>query len=184
MSTLEAVRGAATATFEMTRFTKADGGLMTKVLTLNGDGTVTSDGSHCRLWEGIAERVNIASAAELAALIKGLRSDQAIALGRLRADLPAVIPVMTKANLVPGGISRTSTFIELPKGKAAFCTIDVDTKGMPGAMREQIFAVGGFGAVLCRVMRELAECAQCSAKLDQLVDLAQQRQSGAMGETG
>ena len=117
MSTLEAVRGAATATFEMTRFTKAEGGLMTKVLTLNGDGTVTSDGSHCRLWEGIAERVNIASAAELAALIKGLRSDQAIALGRLRADLPAVIPVMTKANLVREASAEPLLSLNSRKGK-------------------------------------------------------------------
>ena len=160
MSTPEPVRGAATTTFEITRFTKADGGLMTKVLTLDGDGTVTSDGSSCRLREGTAERVNIANVAELAALIKGLRSDQAIALGRLRGDLPAVIPMMTKANLVPGGISRTSDFIEFAKGQPAFCPIDVDTKGMPDEMREQIAAIGGFGQAVRGVMPELAECAQ------------------------
>jgi len=161
MSTHEPARGATGAThFEVTRFSKPDGGLMTKVISLNEDGTLNSDGGNCKLWQGTAERVAFPSGADMAEMIKKLQPNQAIAPGRLRSDLPASVPVTTKANLAPGSISRTADFIEFPKGVPAFAPIDVDTKGMPPEMLERINAAGGFWPVLCGIMPELIGCAR------------------------
>jgi hypothetical protein len=80
---------------EITVFTK-DGGPLTKRIALAHDGIVNSDGSACVMARGSAERTRLNDVTALAGLIGGLRSDQAIALGRLRPGLPDRVEVTTK----------------------------------------------------------------------------------------
>ena len=75
------------------------GGPLTKRITLTADGKITSDGSACTMSRGRAKRVRIGGLDELAALIEGLTSEQAIALGALRDELPDEVRIVTKAAL-------------------------------------------------------------------------------------
>ena len=138
-------QGAGTAP-EIVVFTKA-GGPLTKRISLNDDGTIKSDGSACIMARGRARRVN-ANVEQLAALIETLRSEQAIALGALRADLPDEVEVVTKDKLdgqpLPNVIARTSNDIVYRNGRPAFVLLDYDTKGMPPAIAAQLEALGGF----------------------------------------
>lgn len=83
--------------FEICVFTKA-GGPLTKHIRLDGD-KVVSDGSSCRMTHGTARRVRLGRLQDLAALISGLKWNEAIALGCLRDDLPDRVRVVTKAEL-------------------------------------------------------------------------------------
>ena len=83
------------AIFEIVRFTK-EGGPLTKKISLNADGSTTSDGSACIMPRGTADRIALANVDELASLVTGLRSDQALGLGALRSDLPDQVTVVTK----------------------------------------------------------------------------------------
>jgi hypothetical protein len=56
----------------------------------------------------------------------------------------------------PDVIARTAEHIGYRPGKPALALIDVDTKGMPGAVRDAIDARGGFWPALCSVLPELA----------------------------
>ena len=67
---------------ELTVFTKS-GGPLTKRISLTPDGKIASDGNACTMARGRAKRVRIDRLGELAALIEGLTSNQAIALGAL-----------------------------------------------------------------------------------------------------
>ena len=98
----------------------------------------------------------------LADQIACLRSDQAIALGRLRADLPDQCEITTKARLdtsVPGVISRTREYIDYLPGAPAVLLIDVDHKGMPNAVRDRVKAKLGVMSALASVVPELGHCA-------------------------
>src|SRR5437868_11838438 len=103
-----------TSAFEIVSFTKS-GGPLTKRISLNHDGSTKSDGSGCLMPRGTAVRAPIADIAELEALISGLRSDQAIALGALRSGLPDQVRVVTKRELnghaEPDVIARTADSI-------------------------------------------------------------------------
>ena len=120
------------AEFEIVRLTKADGPL-TKRISLNSDGSTKSDGSGCRMARGSAAQVRVNGIAELATLISELGSDQAIALGALRSDLPAEVGVVTKHKLhgQPGVIARTADSIQYRAGKPGFVLFDFDSKGIP-----------------------------------------------------
>jgi hypothetical protein len=142
------------AEFEIVRFTKADGPL-TKRISLNSDGSTTSDGSGCRMATGNAVRIRINGAAELAAMISELRSDQAIALGALRSDLPAEVGVVTKLKLngqPPGVIARTADSIQYRAGKPGFVLFDFDSKGMPPDVEANFELHGPYWDVLCKVL--------------------------------
>jgi hypothetical protein len=78
--------GDADAPIEITVFTKS-GGPLSKRISLNGDGTVKSDGSACVMMRGWARRTHLAGVHDLAELIDRLETSEAIALGRLRPDL-------------------------------------------------------------------------------------------------
>ena len=69
---------------EITVFSK-DGGVLTKTIKLGKDGEVIADGSACKMAEGEAERTAIADLHALAAVIEGLGSHQAIALGTIKS---------------------------------------------------------------------------------------------------
>jgi hypothetical protein len=87
--------GSSTApTIQIVIFTK-DSGPLTKRISLV-DGKVKSDGSACTMARGRTQRLAIAGVDELATVIAGLSSSQAIAIGSLRPDLPAEVAIITK----------------------------------------------------------------------------------------
>ena len=123
---------------EITILAKSDGPL-TKRISLNEDGTLRSDGSACVMSSGTAERATFDSLAAFAACIDRLGQHQAIALGVLRDDLPDQVQIVTKAKLnghhALGLIARTGSYILYRPDQPALVLIDVDTKGMPDAVR-------------------------------------------------
>ena len=138
------------------------GGPLTKRISLDEDGKLVSDGSACVMSSGRARRVQAKSLADIAALIGSLEPHEAIALGRLRVDLPEVVTVTTQGRLAtlsraaPDLIARTSDFINYAAGSPALALIDIDTKGMPNDVKARIREAGGFWASLCRVLPQIA----------------------------
>jgi hypothetical protein len=107
---------------EITALTKS-GGPLTKRIRLAADGSITSDGSECVMARGVARRVPIGDVKELAALLDNITSNQAIALGALRPDLPGEVGVITKHKLNGNArsdvIARTGSDILYRKGQPA-----------------------------------------------------------------
>jgi hypothetical protein len=142
------------------------GGPLTKRISLAADGSLVSDGSTCTMVVGKAERAAYASMEEFAEEISCLRPHEAIALGSLRGDLPDEVKVVTKRKLeelngtANNLIARTSDHILYRIGQPALALIDVDTKGMPDAVRDKIKALGGFWNALVSVLPELAHTAR------------------------
>jgi hypothetical protein len=150
------------AAFEITLLQKSDGPL-TKTIKLGDDGRLIGDGSACVMSSGLARRYPVTSLDGFAGLIAGLKTDQAIALGSLRPDLPDLVSVGTKHKLksLPEFgrgelIARTGQYIEYAANRAALALIDVDTKDMPTAVRAQIMEAGGFWNALIVVVPKLA----------------------------
>jgi hypothetical protein len=147
---------------EIVCLTKSNGPL-TKEIRLE-DGVLRSDGSACIMARGTARRVQIAGVVQLAALINGLRSDQAIALGSLRPDLPDEIRVVTKREINgatrPDIISRSADYIIFNNGQCGFVLLDFDTKGMPADVAERLAGAGGFWPALLSVIPELDRIAR------------------------
>jgi len=147
---------------ELTVFTKA-GGPLTKRIALAADGSIESDGSACTMSAGRARRAKIAGIEQLAALIERLHSDQAIALGALRPDLPDDVEVTTK-NKLDGRdrsniIARTSDDVFYREQQPALVLFDFDTKGMPTEVGARLAAVGGMWNALVVVLPDLARAA-------------------------
>jgi hypothetical protein len=132
---------------ELTCFRSASG-IISKRFALRADGKVTSDGSECRMANGTAYRVIIDSAEELARFIERMPSDTALALGRLRKDLPDKVSIVKKAeldNATPSDvIARTADFLYFAKGEPAWMLFDHDRKGMPQAIAKKLKGAGGF----------------------------------------
>jgi hypothetical protein len=84
---------------EITGITKA-GGPLTKRILLTDDGMTKSDGSACVMSTGTAQRVQIDGVDRLATFIGNLRSDQAIALGALRSELPDRMSSPSRSSMV------------------------------------------------------------------------------------
>jgi hypothetical protein len=145
-----------TEALEFTIFTKANGPL-TKRICLTADGSVKSDGSACVMSRGIARRIQISNLQALASLIERMRSDQAIALGALRTDLPNKVQVVTKGQLngQPGVIARTGADIMFRNEKPSLALLDFDLKGMPPEVAAEIQRRGGFWAALVSVLPTL-----------------------------
>lgn len=145
---------------ELTGFTKANGPL-TKRISLAADGTVKSDGSACVMAHGTAQRLRVADVGELAAVIENIRSDQAIALGALRAGLPDKVQIVTKQKLngQADTIARTGGDIAFRKEKPALALIDFDAKGMPSETVAEMQRVGGFWTTLLSVLPALRSAA-------------------------
>ena len=158
---------------EITRLAK-EGGPLTKRITLTPAGSLCSDGSACVMSEGQARRATFHSLEALGACIASLDSHEAIALGALRGDLPDLVEIVTKdrlealksgrtasARLTPNGvmradvIARTGEHITYRPNQPALALIDVDTKGMPGTVKNKIEAIGGFWPALVSVLPEL-----------------------------
>ena len=115
--------------FELTVFAK-DSGPLTKRIWLGPDGTVVSDGSACVMTSGKARRVMLKSLQELADVIDALQSNEAIALGALRDDLPEEVRVTTKNKLngATGMIARTQEFLRFRPRLPAFALLDFEAR--------------------------------------------------------
>jgi hypothetical protein len=150
----------AQVTAELVVFTKA-GGPLTKRISLNEDGTVNSDAAECRMVRGRAQRVQVAVEG-FAQLTVSLRSEQAITLGALRADLPDDVAVVTKAELngQPNTVTRTQNNFVYVAGRPAYALHDHDTKGMPATVATRIVELGGFWGALCTVLPGLSGAAR------------------------
>jgi hypothetical protein len=145
---------------EITVFEKS-GGPLTKRISLAPDGSVKSDGSACVMARGAAQRRHIANVGELAIVIDKTRSNQALALGALRAGLPDKVQVVTKRNLngQPGTIARTAAHIHYGKEAPALVLFDFDTKGMPTEVASEMQRRGGFWRTLLSVLPPLQSVA-------------------------
>ena len=105
--------------------------------------------------QGDARRVDVAGVKQLVDVIGQVQSNQAIALGVLKPDLPAVVRVATKKKLVsevvrPDVIARTGDAIIYRDAHPAFALLDFDTKGMPPHVGTELKRLGGFGGHFCR----------------------------------
>ena len=146
---------------EITGLAKADGPL-TKRITLAPDGSLKSDGSACVMSKGRAGRATFDNLEAFAVYIASLDPNEAIALGALRDDLPDMVEITTKGWLEelngtarPDLIARTGDHIAYRPDESALALIDVDTKGMPAAVKNKIDAIGGFWPALVSVLPEL-----------------------------
>jgi hypothetical protein len=140
------------------------GGLLTKQIRLDENGVPKSDGSACVMTRGVACRALITCAEQLGALIGSLRSNQAIALGSLRPDLPREVKVATKRAINgaarPDIISRSAENIIFKPAQHGFTLLDFDTKGMPEHVTEQLAQSGGFWRALKSLIPELGNTAR------------------------
>jgi hypothetical protein len=139
--------------------------LMSKRILLDANGKLKSDGSACLMVTGTAERTPVETAADLARVVRGCRADQAIALGALKAELPATVTVTTPKRLDrhPGGaITRSRNYIDYRPGVPAWCLIDFDTKGMPDEVKAKIDSASGMWEALLMVAPDLAKAARVS----------------------
>ena len=153
--------------FQLTVFDKSSG-ILSKRITLNKDGSITADGSACRMAQGHARRVNIADVNELAEVIGGMKRSQALALGTLRPGLEDKVKIIVKERM-NGVVSnviatRTADDIIYEKSRPAFTLIDFDTKGMTKAVAKKITELGGPWKALLSVMPELAGAARVSRR--------------------
>ena len=137
--------------------------VMSKRIFLDEQGKLCGDGSQCLMAQGTATRATAETAAELAQHIMACGTDQAIALGALRADLPNSAQITTSPKLRdnPGAITRSREFIDYRPG-AAWALIDFDTKGMPPNVAASIEAAGGMWNALLTVAPGLERAARVS----------------------
>jgi hypothetical protein len=146
---------------EITLFAKSHG-ILSKRIALR-DGKLDADGSHCRMSQGEGRRVQLDGVASLAEVIGRLRSHEALALGRLRPDLPEQVKVVLKAELVdttPANvIARTQEFIEFAEAQPAYMLLDHDHKGAPRSVADRLKEAGGFWPALVQVIPALANAA-------------------------
>jgi hypothetical protein len=150
---------------QITLITKRDmPALMSKRISLDGDGKLKSDGSECLMTTGTAARAFAGSASALACLVADCHSNQAIALGALKADLPesVTVTIPNRLDKHPGAITRSRNWIDYRPGVPAWCLIDFDTKGMPKEVSDRIDAAGGMWQALLTVAPELVSAARVS----------------------
>src|SRR5215469_11212976 len=138
--------------------------VMSKRIFLDAQGKVCSDGSQCSMAQGTATRATAETAADLAKHIMDCGTEQAIALGALRADLanPAKITTLAKLKDNLGAISRSRDFIDYRPGTPAWALIDFDTKGMPDNVASSIEAAGGMWNALLTVAPGLQRATRVS----------------------
>ena len=137
--------------------------VMSKRIFLDEQGKVCSDGSQCLMAQGTATRAMTETAADLAKHIMACGTEQAIALGALRADLasPAKITTIAKLKDNLGAITRSRDFIDYCPG-TAWALIDFDTKGMPDNVASSIEAAGGMWNALLTVAPGLGRATRVS----------------------
>jgi hypothetical protein len=152
-------------TVALTLLRKA-GDALSKRIWLDKKGNVVSNGDECRMAEGTAERVHLNDVAAFGQLIDNMQSDEGLALGALRADLPDKVDVVTKRKLSqvngtpgPNLITRTRDYILYTPGQAAAVLLDYDPKGASPAIVQQV-KENGLWPTLVAAIPELAGAAR------------------------
>src|SRR5690349_9595412 len=124
--------------FELTVFSRV-GGPLSKHISLSLDGSLKSDGSSCRMTEGVASRLmcDTDNLREFADHLTAMEPNEAIALGTLHSGLPNEVRITTKARLsrcrdaahLPDGlIARTGESITYRAGCPGLALLDIDVK--------------------------------------------------------
>jgi hypothetical protein len=151
--------GAAETQVEVTLFTSAAGPL-SKRIGLAADGSLVNDSS-AQLVRGTAERCTLTGLDDLAALLKGCTSHNALALGVMRDGTDDKVNVVPTGALKdnPDAIARSRKYFEFRKGQPAYVLLDFDRKGMPTVVAERIEELGGFWEALCTVCPALRSAA-------------------------
>jgi predicted P-loop ATPase len=148
-------------TIEVTLLRKSRG-IISKRISLI-DGKVVSDGSACAMGHGRAERRRVDGLAGLARLIESLSSNEALALGALRADLADEVAIATKAEIAASpqstAVSRSADNISYRAGEPAPILHDFDTKDMPAHVARRVEDAGGFWPALVSICSGLAGAA-------------------------
>lgn len=136
---------------------------LSKRISIGTDGRVFSDGSACRMAEGIARTVSAPDAQTLARVIGNLGSKNALALGVSEHSECRVVTARAlkqvngrALNGMPV-IARTREFIDYGPGPA-WMLLDFDAKHMPDHLRQTIADKGGMWAVLNLLVPGLATC--------------------------
>jgi hypothetical protein len=138
---------------EITVFAK-HGGPLTKTIALQ-DGRLVNDSSSCRMANGEARRVTIASMEALADLINGFSEREAYALGRLRDGLADHVRVVRAEKLNgaddPNAIARTLDYLKFSDGPG-LALLDLDLKGISPAAKQRMQDCGDYWGALCDVL--------------------------------
>ena len=110
---------------------------------------------------GTARRVPLDSPASLAKLLENMPSNEAIALGRLRADLADKVEVVLKKDLngstSPNIIARTADYLSYAPSEPALMLLDHDAKGMPVEIAAKVKEAGGFWRAMVAVIPVLGD---------------------------
>ena len=151
----------------ITIFRKARG-VLSKRISLNKAGGIEADGSECRMAEGSARRLKLTSVEALADLIEQMPSEEALALGQLKSELPDKVKVILTreldANRPPDVIARTTEFLWYEPGSPAYMLFDHDRKGQPAEVADKIKELGGFWEAIITVVPRLAAAARVTRK--------------------
>jgi hypothetical protein len=145
-------------------------GLLTKSITLGSDGKPRTDGSACRMWEGIASTSPAPDAATLAWKIDSLSSEEALVLGSVKnaaaGDTTHVVTAdeLSRLNAAKHPtskvIARTREHIVFPSGQPAWMLFDYDVKGATARIINSINAAGGVFPSLLHVAPGLERAAR------------------------
>jgi hypothetical protein len=138
--------------------------LLSKRLSLTESGQVFSDGSACRMSEGLAKRMAVPNAATFRELINGLESNNALALGSIVHEEARVVTTAALARLKGGNsavptIARNREHVDYRDGPG-WALIDCDYKWVTEFTRARIEAEGGFWDILLSVAPGLAQAAR------------------------
>ena len=144
---------------ELTVFGKEGGPLTKRIWLCEEDGSVKSDGSQCIMARGRARRVVLERMQDFGVLIDSFQSNEALATGALRDDLPPQVEVTTKRKLnghrQPELITRTQEYIVYRSGTPSLVLLDFDRKGMPSAVANRLRGTRRFWR-----SRDLRDCAK------------------------
>jgi hypothetical protein len=148
---------------EITILASANGPL-TKKISLDGNGGILADSSHCFMTRGAAYRTLIANVRELGELLQAFEACHALTLGSLRAGLPDQVNIVTRDAIndatPPDTVARTRETLTHRSGAPGFVLLDFDTKGMPPAVETKLNALGGFVAAVASVVPEVSRTAR------------------------
>jgi hypothetical protein len=151
--------------FTITIFDKS-GGPLTKRIWLTEDGTLNKNSSACIMARGRARRASFSTLGAFANCIGALSTNQAIALGNLRPDLPDDVEIISEDKLkLMNGVShdviaRVGDNIIYQPDRPAVALWDYDSKGMSPEAAARIAEAGGPWSALTSVLPALANTAR------------------------
>jgi hypothetical protein len=149
MRNKERSRADISSSTELTLFAKSNG-ILGKRIFLDAESNVVPDGSACKMARGTAQRITVDGPDALAKLISGLRPNQALALGRLRDDVPDRVHVVRRVDLTDdikhNTIARTTDSLRFAPGEPGWLLLDVDLKGIPENVTKSLKKLAGLGA--------------------------------------